>query len=186
MFKILLLLKTILCLTFELKPFEEESFEEKLKSGVLYKLQYSEKDGNDVVLNITDDKGREIGSWNTSYSVIHTRAEEDLKLNILFKNVTKKLVSVKLTVPDLDNEQTETSITKDNNVQSVAELEEKLKSIIEKTTEYIERMSSYTKKLAIYKWRIRCFMVLEIIFSMAMVYYLHRDTVGLFERRKRV
>ncbi|ELA47564.1 hypothetical protein VCUG_00887 [Vavraia culicis subsp. floridensis] len=186
MLKFFILLRAAIAFVFELKPEEERSFEENIKGGLEYRLEYSEKDGKDVALNIRDGKGRDVGEWNTSFSVIHTKSDEDGVFTFMFKNEHNKAVNVKLTVPDLDNEITATTIAKDSNVRSVAELENKLKSIIQQTSEYIERMSVYTKKLAVYKWRIRCFMVLEIIFSMFMVYYLHKDTVGLFERRKRV
>lgn len=189
MFIISLFIRSIFTISFELKPHEEEIFEETLKAGTLYKLQYTEKNYNSVKLLFNNDKGLEVGTWNASYSLIHFKAYDASTYiyTFLFKNESKRTLIVEIIVPDLDNELSQNVISSDKNIQSVFELENKLKNIRTiQTSDYIERMSLYIKKLSVYKWRIRFVMVLEIVFSMAMVYFLHKDTVGLFERRKRV
>lgn len=182
----LTLFKTILSLNFDIPPNGGEFFEENLKAGTHFRLEYSTSGGENLLLNIIDSKGRIIDEWNTSFSVIHIKADEDMQITMTFKNLNSSLVKLKLNVPDLDNEATEAVVSNAANIQSVHELEQKLKSIIIKTTDYTEKMEQFSEKMNSYKWKIRIFMIFELLFCASMIYFLHRDTVGLFERRRKV
>lgn len=176
----------IFSLNFEIAPNGGEVFYENIRQGIQYRLEYSSDTGDNILLNIIDNKGRILGEWNTSYSIVHFKAEENMEITITFKNLNNKAVKLKLLVPDLDNETTETDITSAASVQSVYEYERRLKSIILKTTEYTDRMNVFSEKMNAYKWKIRVFMALEVVFCVFMIYFLHRDTVSLFDRRRKV
>ncbi|KRH95226.1 hypothetical protein M153_110003497 [Pseudoloma neurophilia] len=181
-----ILFKTILSLNFEMAPNNDEVFYENIKAGVQYRLEYSTDSGDALLCNIIDNRGRIIGEWNTSYTVVHFKAEDDMSFTLTFKNLNNKAVKLKLQVPDLDNESTDAVVTSAANIQSVYEFERRLKSIILKTTDYTERMNIFSEKMNAYKWKIRIFMGLELIFCGCMIYFLHRDTVRLFDRRRKV
>lgn len=163
-----------------------EVFYENIKQGTQYRLEYGCDTGENILLNVIDSKGRVLGEWNTSYSIIHFKPEETIDITMTFKNLNNKAVNLKLIVPDVDNETTETDVTSATSIQSVYEYERRLKSIILKTTDYTDRMNVFSEKMNAYKWKIRVFMFLELIFCSLMIYFLHRDTVSLFDRRKKV
>lgn len=183
---VVLFLKSIFSIILELKQNHSDELRENVKAGYKYRLEYSVDTGDNVLFNVIDNKGRIIGEWNTSYSVIHINTDEDSTLFFNFKNLNPRSIHVRFITPDLDNEVTSTEITKGTSTEIIHKLEDKLKSIIYKTNNYLDRMKLYTDKMASYKWRIRVLMLFELIFCAAMIYFLHRDTVGLFERRRKL
>lgn len=186
MFLLFFLCKFILCLNFEIPSGGSEIFEENIKAGTLYKLEYNSDTNESILLNIIDNAGNVLDEWNTSFNVVHFKPKNDISITMTFKNLNNKTIKLKLNVPDLDNESTDANVSGVSNIQSVHELEQNLKSIIIKTSDYTEKMKIFSNKMASYKWKIRVFMGLELLFCAGMIYFLHKNTVGLFERRRKI
>merc|ERR1711915_1144608 len=160
---------TAFSLNFYLDPNMGEQFQENLKAGTSFRGEYNVETGEKILFNIIDNKGRIINEYNSSFNVFHLHADEDIMINMTFKNLNNNKVYVKFNVPDLDNEGVDPEAADATNVQMIHELEQRLKAIIVKVTDYSERMTLFSDKMASYKWKIRMFMALELIFCGSMI-----------------
>ncbi|KAF9764215.1 hypothetical protein NGRA_0736 [Nosema granulosis] len=181
--KILFLIGLAFCRYVVLEPKEVFTFKDKATKDTMYKFIYRAFDSSNVGVAVYDPNMFKITTSDDPYGVIYTKLNSDGFITIRVTNPTKQTMKFGYKCPDVDKElQGPLGPIKD--VDSVGELQSCLENIIKTQRTHIKKYQKHTEMLdRSRKWVFKL-VLLEIVSSAAIMYYLHKSTLDMFNKKK--
>lgn len=181
----LLLILSVGCfLNVEIAKYDTFSFRETYKKGDLIKIELKERENKLINFKLTNSSKATIFDGKYSQCTLFTTIEQDNYtllfefLNINFENITANF-EVSVVNPDKDN-----SIDSENEI--VADLRRNLEIIIATQRQHLQNEIQYEYMVRSSKRSMVFLLICECIFSIIIVFYLHRETVKLFENKRQI
>ena len=182
---LLLCLQTILCAVMILEPRERFHFGEEFDKDTHIRFSFEEESGYAPKVLVKDEKNNTIGDYYQESAVIHTKVKANTKLTFIFENPARKNMEISFSLSDVSKEAIGSSgPISESDV--VSELKQVLEGIIFSQRKYIEKQNEYELVLKSGKKLVTLLLAFECVFSAAIVYYLHVETVKLFEKKRRI
>lgn len=181
--KFLFLVGLTFCRYVTLGPKEVFTFKDRATKDSMYKFIYRAFDSTSVNVSIFDPNLTKITTTDDPYGVIYTRLNSDGYITIRVANPTKETMKFGYKCPDVDKElQGPLGPIKD--VDSVGELQSCLENIIKTQRAHIISYQKHTEMLdRSRKWVFKL-VIVEIVSSAVIMYFLHKSTLDMFNKKK--
>lgn len=174
-----------LCAVFVLSPRQRFAFEEEFEAGKPVKFEFEEEMGLSPTVSVRNTANAIVASYKQSSAVLHTKSEQKSSLRFIFENPTNETMSVFFMLYDLSKESDAIDGPVNESV-AVNELKVVLENIVKSQTKHLNRQKEHTKLLRSSKRLMTMLLAFEGLFCVAMVYYLHVETIKLFEKKRRI
>lgn len=184
-FKVLFLISTIFCGMITLGPNKAFEFEEEFEKDQLIKFEYDEEKNLPLNVVVLNEKNVVVIGYQQSSVTLHTKAPNNTTLKFIIENKNDTEAKVWFNLPNVLTE-LQGPLGPINETDIVNELKTILENIITSQRKHLEKQSEHENLLKRSK-RLMTFLILfEGIFCAAVVYYLHSETIKLFEKKRRL
>lgn len=158
-------------------------FEKEFKKGETSKFEFHETNKGTPHVTVTDNSGREILNVNTNYEIAYWGVEEDTTYIFKFVNNSSAVMKIYFRTPDV-NKELVNALGPITDKDVLAEFDNALRMNIQNQRVYLKGLEEH-EKLTIRTRRFISFLVIvEVICCGALIYYLHKKTLALFERKQ--
>ncbi|EOB11929.1 endoplasmic reticulum membrane protein [Nosema bombycis CQ1] len=181
--RFLFLVAVVICRYVEIGSKETFIFKDVVTKDNMYKFIYRAFDSSSVYLSIFDSNLKKIIDTTDPYGVLYTKSNIDGYITIRVTNPHKEVMKFGYKCPDVKKElQGPLGPIKD--VDTVNELQSVLQSIIQTQRDHIRSYQSHSQMLdKSRRWVFRL-VILEIVSSIIIMYYLHKSTLDMFSKKK--
>ncbi|KCZ75760.1 hypothetical protein H311_03254, partial [Anncaliia algerae PRA109] len=163
-----------------IKPNSQFVFYEEFKKGERIKFECSENDGMDYELVIHNGNPKEtLTELKLSYVVLHTEAQENMKLHFIFKNTNSDSIKIWFMLPDVTKE-IQGPLGPVDGQDVVAELKNTLENIYVSQKNHIAKQIIHEKNVKNAKNTMFFFFMFEFFFNVFIAIYFYNDIVKLF------
>ncbi|KAK6091004.1 hypothetical protein P3W45_000249 [Vairimorpha bombi] len=171
-----------LCRYVELAPKETLTIKDKVTRDTMYKFIYNTFGAKKVLVEMFDPLKRRIGNYKKGSGVIFTKPSHNGLVQIKITNPNSTMMKFGYRCPDV-NKEFHGVLGPIKDVDAVSELLIVLENNIKSQRRQLEK---YEKHFAMVKkskkWVFR-FVVFEIVSSIIVMYYLHKSTLKMFEKK---
>jgi hypothetical protein len=175
----------ILCRRVSIKQRDAFSFKDRVAKDQIYKLVYRVPENSKISILFLDPLGRTISATNDTSATLYSRMSHEGFVTIRVRNQGSMPVHFSYRCPDVDKEVYGT-LGPIKDVDQVAELQNILESVIQRQREHIKKHEQHAHMVkASRSWATRL-LILEVIFFVGVLYFLHRDMLKLFESKRSV
>lgn len=183
---LLLFLSLITCLQYQLDTGPDSSleFDKESKANERLKFEYHEENENAPIVRIVDSFDREVAYLDSSYCVLHWAGSTENVYYFKIENQTKKPMSIYMRIPDVD-EEVSNALGHITDKDVVAEYEHSLKKSLQDQRSYLERLKEHEDLTVRTRRMVSWLVIVEIVSCCGFIYYLHKRTVALFEKKQR-
>lgn len=170
------------CRYVELNPKEVLTIKDKVIKDTMYKFIYNTFGAKKVTVEFFDTLQRKIGNYTKGSGVIYTRPSHDGLVLIKITNPNSNLMKFGYKCPDV-NKEIQGALGPIKDVDAVGELLSVLENNIKSQRRQILKYEDHFKLVRnAKKWVFR-FVMFEIASSIGIMYYLHRSTLKMFEKK---
>lgn len=181
--KFLLFLVSLLARKIKIKGYETFTIKDNVTKGQLYKYVINAHEEANITTKLIDPMGREIVSSDDVDCVLHTKIAADGQVKIEVTNWSGKATYIWYRCPDV-NKELYGALGPIKDVDLVAELQRVLETVIHSQRNHIKKHELHIKMVeGSRKWVSRV-VLLEVIFSCGIIYFLHRRTLNMFEKKR--
>ncbi|KAF7683104.1 hypothetical protein TCON_1683 [Astathelohania contejeani] len=167
-----------------IKPNSKFEVEQTFAKGDRFKLEYQVESHGNALTELRDPRFRMIGSFKEDYNVMYSEATEEGPFSVIFYNVSRSDIKVYFVFENV----LENTIDPygGSEFEVLENFERALKENINSQSKHISRQEKHNRLAKKSKKWVRTVMIFEAIFSMAMIYFLHKQTIRLFDKKTRV
>jgi hypothetical protein len=165
----------------EIKPNEAFEFSDLVAKGDIYKFKYSAM-GN-VLVTLTDPLGRVIFEDSARSSALFTKSTEDGKIKISVKNMTKDVLNLSYKSPD-PNKEVMGHIGYIKEVDKVSDLAKLLDKLLDDQSKSLNRTKEHQDLVSKCKSFSRFLMAFEVVLTCVAMYFIHKDFISIFEKKR--
>eukprot|EP00866_Antonospora_locustae_P000610 jgi/Antlo1/610/1615 len=169
-----------------LSPGQRFFFEEEFEADCFVKFEFNEESGLSPKVFVTDSNNAIVTVYSKqSSATLHTKATDKILFTFAFENPANETMNIWFMLTDMSKEpQGLQGPISDSSV--VAELKDILENIIISQRKHLERQRIHEKTLKSSKRLMTFLLIFEAFFCASVVYYLHVETVKLFEKKRRI
>lgn len=184
--KLLVCISLAWCGMVVLSPGQRFFFEEEFEADNFVKFEFNEESGLSPRVFVTDSNNAIVTVYSKqSSATLHTKATEKSMFTFSFENQTSETMHIWFMLTDMAKEpQGLQGPISDSSV--VAELKDILENIIISQRKHLERQKSHEETLKSSKRLMTFLLAFEAFFCASVVYYLHVETIKLFEKKRRI
>lgn len=178
---LLVLFSLALARQVEIKPQGTFEFYDLVTKNEIYKFKYSTQ--GDVDVSLIDPRGRTIFTDSVKSAALFTNVSSEGKIKVVIKNKTKLPIDFSYKSPDPNKELLgHLGYVKD--VDLVSELARLLDKLITDQSKQIARTYEHQRMVASSRFWARVLMISELVMTAVAVYVIHKDFVGMFEKKQ--
>ncbi|EEQ82134.1 hypothetical protein NCER_101210 [Vairimorpha ceranae BRL01] len=170
------------CRYVELEPLETLTMKDRVKNNTMYKFIYNTFGAKSVEVTLFDDLKRTIGKYTKTNGVIFTRLSSTGFLTIEIKNKNPEKIKFGYRCPDV-NKEVQGALGPIKDEDAVAELLSVLENNILSQRRQIEKYENHFNLVTKSKTWVFRFVLFEIFTSIGILYYLHKNTLKMFEKK---
>ncbi|KAI4292898.1 hypothetical protein PAPHI01_2172 [Pancytospora philotis] len=164
-----------------IEPKSSLVFMEDVSSGKVHKFVYSSD--TPVHVSITDPLERNIVEMTNKSSTVYTEIATAGRLKTAIQNLSDSRCNFVYMCPDVSKEIAgNVGYVKDTDI--VAELARSLDDLIAGQQKLVNRTLEHQKMVAKTRFWANLLMIFEFLLTAFMVYMLHKDFVGMFEKKQ--
>lgn len=173
------------CEMIKLKPRSSFSLQQGFEAGKLIKFQFNEENGLVPYVHVKNEKKEIIASYRQRSATLHAKAQVSTNITFSIANQTNNPMNVWFTLPDVSKE-VQGPLGPINDSDIVSELKYVLENIILSQRKHLQRQVEHENLLKSSKRLMTFLLIFEGLFCAGVVYYLHRETIKLFENKRRI
>lgn len=159
---------------------------EDFQKGDKIKFTFNEQNGIFPFVTIHDPKNQQMIHYDAfSSATFHARANSDGRYSFTLSNQTNQLMDIEFSIVKL-NEIGNADVGPINEAEIAAELKESLDGIIVMQKKHLARQVLHEKDLRSSKFLMVFLIGCEISFCTFMVFFVHKKTVEMFEKKRRI
>ncbi|KAM0685583.1 hypothetical protein COBT_003204 [Conglomerata obtusa] len=163
---------------------KEFRFETEIKEQELFKFEYHVEKNANVMCNVIDDLSRTILDQQTNFTVAHWSPSRTSTFFFTFKNEGKVPIDIYFRTPDVNTEM-HSPIGPITDKDILAEFDNALKRNIQEQRAYLESMNEHEAMTRSTRRIVGYLVLVEILSIAGFIFFLHKKTVMLFEKRHR-
>lgn len=161
------------------------TFQKTLKKGELFKFEYHEEGNKTPHILIEDDLKRKLLDTTTTFGVIHWSSSRDATFTVKMKNTGNDTMRLYFRTPDV-NKELYSAIGPITDKDVLAEFDNALKKNIQDQRNYLDGLKEHEEMTIRIRKMVGWLIFIEIISCGGFIYYLHRKTISMFEKRSRI
>lgn len=156
-------------------------FFESVKRDDIYKFIYNTR--NDVHVSLTDPRNIDIMETTNRSATIYTKIAEDGRIKMSIQNQSDEKCIFSYKCPDPNKELTgHVGYVKDTDL--VNELARVFDELIDGQTRLVKRTLEHQEMVAKSRFWAKMLMSLEFVMTAIVVYVIHKDFIGMFEKKQ--
>ncbi|EPR79504.1 hypothetical protein SLOPH_1211 [Spraguea lophii 42_110] len=172
-------------LVVDIYPHETFTFEDHISKAQLYKFEFFEHGNEKIKVTVKDSLGRVYDTFNNNYISSHMNIKKPTTLHYTVENPHDKKIQFFFRCPDV-NKEIVGALGHIEEIDVIADLEDTLRDSIKHQRNHLNNQKQHLEMARKNSRFIKFILILEIIFCLGVVYYLHDDVIRIFERRQKV
>ncbi|WUR02417.1 transmembrane EMP24 domain-containing protein [Vairimorpha necatrix] len=171
-----------LCRYVEINPKDSLFMKLKVTKDEMFKFIYNTFGNNKVNVVVYDNMDRKIGQYVKSSGVVYTKPLISGHFKIEIFNKSKEKMKFGYRCPDV-NKEMQGALGPIKDVDAVSELISVLENNISAQRRQFAKYENHFELVKKSKSWVYRFVIFEIFTSLAIMYYLHKNTIKMFERK---